>query len=229
MSARAPGFVIAATGLLFEARIAEQSPGVRAVVSGGRGTALEKRLSEAIQAGGRAIVSFGIAGGLKPGLKPGDVIVAANVLDGATVYEIERKWRSQLATRLPQALVADIAGCDAPVATAAEKRALLEQTGAAVADMESHVAARIAQAHGLPFAALRAVADHSDRDIPPAALAGMKEDGNADIVAVLKSLGRAPGQLPALIRVASDTGRAKAALLRSLGLLGPGLGFFDLV
>jgi adenosylhomocysteine nucleosidase len=224
----ASNFVVAATGLLFEARIAEQSKGVRAVVSGGRAEALELRLLDAINAGGRAIISFGIAGGLKPGLKPGDVIVAARVQDGVQIHESDAAWRDRLKEHVPDAVLDKVVGCEAPVATVAGKRALFDRTNAAAADMESHIAARIAQAHGLPFAALRVVADSSNRDVPAAALVGMKEDGNADIVAVLKNLAQRPTQLPALILVATDTGKAKASLLRCLRLLGPGLGFFDL-
>jgi hypothetical protein len=72
------------------------------------------------------------------------------------------------------------------------------------------------------------VADPAERNIPAAALKGMRPDGSLNVGAVLGSLAQSPGQLPALLRVASDTRRALAALLRCHDLLGPGLGFGDL-
>ncbi len=81
--------------------------------------------------------------------------------------------------------------------------------------MESHVAARLAALHGLPFAALRVVADPAERSLPPAALVGMRPDGTTDIGAVLRSLGRAPRQLPGLIRTGLDARAAFSALKSS--------------
>jgi hypothetical protein len=46
---------------------------------------------------------------------------------------------------------------------------------------------------------------------------------------VLKSLSSEPGQMTELIRVAANAWRARASLLRCHRLLGPGLGFVDLV
>jgi len=94
--------------------------------------------------------------------------------------------------------------------------------------MESHLVARIAAELVLPFAILRVIADPAERELPPAALAGMRADGRLNVGAVLASLARNPGQLPALIRLAAEAGRAGAALLRCSDRLGPRLGFRDL-
>ena len=91
------------------------------------------------------------------------------------------------------------------VVDAAAKAALHSATGALAVDMESHVAAAFAAAHGLPFAALRVISDGADRALPKAAQAGMKPDGGMDV----------PRQLPALIR----TGREAEVAFRQLKLL----------
>jgi hypothetical protein len=93
--------------------------------------------------------------------------------------------------------------------------------------MESHIVGRIAAESGLPFAILRVIVDPAEHQLPPAALVGMRSDGAIDVSAVVVSLAGNPGQLPALMRLAVDTGRARAALLRCHNLLGPGLGFGD--
>jgi hypothetical protein len=49
------------------------------------------------------------------------------------------------------------------------------------ADMESHLVARLADSHGLSFAAVRVVIDPADRAVPPAALLAMAPDGGTNM------------------------------------------------
>ena len=221
------GFVIAATGLVAEARIVER-PGVRALSCGGRSDVLAESLRRAIADGAVGIVSFGIAGGLMEHLEPGACVIAEAVVCPAGVrYATDPEWRAKLHGRLGSAAITgSIAGVDRPVGTCAAKQDLHRRTGAAVADMESHVAARIAHEHALPFAAVRVVADPAHRALPEAALNGMKADGSPDIPAVLRSLAAKPRQLPDLLRVALDTRAALGALLRSHSLLAADLARF---
>ena len=107
------------------------------------------------------------------------------------------------------------------------KRALRRVTGAAAVDTESHIAAAIAAAHRLPFAAIRVVADSARRSLPPVALVALAADGKISGRAVLASLARTPGQLPSLLRTAIDARTAFRALLRGRRLLGPGLAYPD--
>jgi len=102
------------------------------------------------------------------------------------------------------------------VTDASGKAALHASTGALAVDMESHVAAAFAEAHGLPFATLRVISDAADRALPQAAQVGMKPDGGMDLPAVLWSLAKNPRQLPALIR----TGREAEVAFGRLKLLG---------
>jgi adenosylhomocysteine nucleosidase len=132
-----------------------------------------------------------------------------------------------LCARLPGARTAELAGVDAPVVAPAAKRALLRATAAAAVDTESHVAAAIAAAHGVPFAAFRVVADGARRSLPPAAAVALAPDGRIKRAAVLGSVARAPAQLPSLLRTALDARTALRALSRGRRLLGHGLGFAD--
>ena len=225
---RAPGLIIAATGLRVEARIAGRSPFVKVVVGGGEGERLERLIRQAIAEGGDAIISFGLAAGLAPGLPAGTCLIGREVVHGGARHTPDPAWATHLTAALPFAQSATIAGVDGPLSRPSEKRALQVESGAAAADMESHIVARLAEERGLPFAVLRVIADPAEREVPPAALAGMRPDGGIDVPALLASLATNPSQLPALVRLAADTGRAMAALLRCHDLLGPGLGFRDL-
>jgi adenosylhomocysteine nucleosidase len=224
---RATGFVVVATGLRAEARIVAGSPRVRAIAGGGASDELEDQLWRAIAEGGEALISFGLAAGLAPDLTAGSCIVGREVVHGGMCYSTNLMWASRLKTAITRAEMARIAGVDRSLGGVSEKRALHAESGAAAADMESHIVGRIAAESGLPFAILRVIADPAERQLPPAALVGMRSDGAIDVRAVLVSLAGNPGQLPALMRLAVDTGRARATLLRCHNLLGPGLGFGD--
>ena len=212
-------FVLTVSGLAREASIAA-GLGVRAVAAGG--DRLVRSMEEAVSEGAAGILSFGLAGGLHPDLMPGATILAGAVIAGRQRWPTDLAWQGRLAAALPSALIGDLAGVDAPVAAVADKQALKAATGALAVDMEFHIAARLAAVHGLPFAALRVVCDPAGRALPPAAMAGWREDGATDVGAVLLSLLRSPRQLPGVIRLARDAREAFASLRRIRGAVGAG-------
>jgi hopanoid-associated phosphorylase len=204
--------VIAVTGLRREARILAGS-GVLAIAGGGDHARLEAAI-EAACPGAAGIISIGLGGALAAGLKPGDWVVGDSG-DGA--------WTRRLLEALPGARLGPIVGSDVMLVDAAAKAALHAATGALAVDMESHIAARVAVRHGLPFAAARTISDAADRALPKAAQAGMRPDGAVDVLAVIAALGRRPWELPALIRTGFEAEAAFGALLRGRQLLGPAL------
>ena len=104
------------------------------------------------------------------------------------------------------------------------KRVLHLSTGALAVDNESHLVASVAAAQGLPFAAVRVILDPATRVLPAVALAAIRADGTIDLAALMRSVMRAPSELPTLLRLALDASVGFAALIRSRQLLGPGLG-----
>jgi adenosylhomocysteine nucleosidase len=216
------GGVVAVTSLALEARIA-LGPGVSVICS--QGSHLAAALESALERGVSGIISFGIAGGLAPGLAAGEWIAAAAVRTGQQLFPTDGVWTRCLLERLPGAVHADVVGMDAPVADPLEKQSLHAQTGAAAVDTESHIAARIAAAHQVPFVACRTIIDAADKRLPPAALRGLRPDGTADVAAVFRSVLQQPSQLPALVRTALDARIARAALYHGRRMLGAGLGF----
>ena len=81
-----PYSVVALVGLAFEARIAA-GPGVFVIC---RGPDIAETLRLAYEAGCRSIISFGVAGGLAPDLRPGDWIVALHGRIVASADDIHR-------------------------------------------------------------------------------------------------------------------------------------------
>jgi len=225
MIARGGNRMIVVVGMAFEARIAA-GLGVP-VICGGDGSNLEASLTHAMAAGCGGLISFGVAGGLAPGLRPGTCVIGSSILDGDADRPTHTRWAQRLMRMIPGSVLGSIAGVREPLALSAEKRSLHEKTGAVAVDMESHVVARAAAQHGVPLAAIRVVIDPVERTIPRSALAGSRPDGTVDPLAVIRSLVRYPRDLAGLIRMSFDARAARATLVRGSGLLGPGLGLLD--
>ncbi|OYY63973.1 phosphorylase [Sphingomonas sp. 28-62-11] len=215
--------ILVACGLQREANIL-RGLGVIAIPGGGDAVRLEAVL-DGQAAGATIIVSAGIAGALDPALTAGDVVIhqppfvssevekqATSVARGVSTSLDTNGWGEELRAALPHARYGQIIGQDHIAATAAEKAALYAATGALAVDMESHIAARVAARHGLPFIAMRTISDTAHESLPPAALVGMSPDGSMALGKVLTSLARRPGQLPALIK----TGQNAEAAFRAL-------------
>jgi adenosylhomocysteine nucleosidase len=217
--------MIVVVGMAFEARIAE-SLGVP-IVCGGDGQNLAVSLARAMAAGCGGLISFGVAGGLAPDLKPGTCVIGSAILDAGQKRPTDARWAQRLMRIIPDSVYGPIVGVREPIAHASDKRALHQETGALAVDMESHVVARAAARHRVPIAAIRVVVDPAQRTIPRSALAGTRADGTIDAIGIIRSLIRYPGDIAGLVRMSFDARAARATLVRGSALLGPGLGLLD--
>jgi adenosylhomocysteine nucleosidase len=215
--------ILAAVGMLKEARLI-QGPGVRAVAGGGRADLLEQRL-KAHLADAAAVISIGVGGGLDPALNVGDIVIGSEVLRPRGRWVTDPAWTRRIRARLPGARLATIYGSNEMVLHSLDKAKMRSKGGAALADMESHVAAKLAAAHGLPFAVVRVVSDTAGMSLPGAVLAGIRPDGGMNLIGVLGALAKHPGQLQALMRVGRDADQAFRALSAVRAALGPDLAF----
>ncbi|MDB5737081.1 MAG: hopanoid-associated phosphorylase [Sphingomonas bacterium] len=245
--------ILIATGMKREAKVLARE-GVSVVVGGTDPERLEAELEAGVAAGATAILSIGLAGALAPMLKVGDWVVGTiaptgmqrrewSVGAGASrpasapkpLPEPTSRWKQgaggwidRLAKILPGAVVGRVHADGRMIGEAARKAALQIETRALAVDMESHVAARVAQRHGLPFAVARVISDAASRTLPRAAQVAMAPDGGVRIGAILLAILKRPWQLPALIGVALDAGRAMRSLARGYDMLGrAGFGLGD--
>jgi adenosylhomocysteine nucleosidase len=204
--------VLCTSGLAAEARVA-RAAGFQVIVGAGdpRRTAA---LVEAAARRAKCLVSFGVAGGLAPHLRPGQVILSADVIGD------ERRWRSNqrfqeqvsgLARRIG-ALEGPVLGSSDILSTEEDKIAAWRDTGALAVDLESAIVARTAELAGLPFLVLRTVADPATRELPPAALIPLAVNGTPAVLSVIREVMRRPGQIAALFGLARETRQALTAL-----------------
>jgi len=191
----------------FSAEAALLPPDARILCAAANPARLDALLAEETPA---ALLSFGIAGALDPGLAPGALIAASAVIAGLPM-PTDAAWTRAIAAATG-ARITPIAGSDVLVPDAAAKTALLAATGAAAVDMESQVVARHARRLGVPFAVLRAIADTADEAVPPAAAHGLDEAGNPAPLRVMLGLLRRPQDLPGVIRLARRSRAALSAL-----------------
>ena len=173
----------------------------------------------------RALISFGLAGRFGPESDGGDAASSAAkwYMAGCASHRTPM-WASRLKTAIARAELARIAGVDA----VSEWR----QRKARTSCRERCRRGRYGKPHRRADrsgkrTALRHPARHRRSGRASATAGGACRHARAmaaiDVRAVLVSLAGNPGQLPALMRLAVDTGRARATLLRCHNLLGPGL------
>ena len=207
------GFLV---GMRAEARLLRPLRGAAPIaVSGATRAGAANAARLLIRAGATELVSFGLAAGLDPAMRPGTLLVPSYILvDGHHALP-----DLSLCARLGGVTAGGLLHSDEIVAGSAAKRALHARTGCAALDMESGAVARAAQAAGLAFAALRAVCDPAERDLPEVAARALDSSGRLAWTRMLAALLRRPGQVPQLALLAGDAARARRALAGRIPLL----------
>jgi hopanoid-associated phosphorylase len=175
--------------------------------------------------GAAGLLSFGIAGGLDPALRPGDLIVGTGVVVGDHTLPCDAAWAERLHAAVPGAKPGAIYGAANAVTFPAEKDSLFRRTRAVAVDLESAGMALACAEAGRPCAVLRAIADPASRAIPPSALKGLTPMGRIDSLPVLRSLLANLGEAGGLMRLGMETRTALGSLADAARRLGPALGF----
>jgi len=216
-------FLAVICGLKSEAaavRAASSSSALRMGVSGASAQRAEALAKGFCKEGAKAVLSVGVSGGLAPSLQPGDLLVGETVRTrsgeefSADPNLLAAIALESVATTMQRAA---LFGADEIIATAAAKRRLYDRYDAAAVDMESHGAARAARMAGIPFAAVRAIADPASRALPAAALNAVTPDGGTRVMSVLLACAKSPGQFPAILQLGADSDAALKSLRGGLG------------
>ena len=172
-----------------------------------------------VDAGVSALMTFGMAGGLDPALKPGSVVIPRELIspDGAR-YAASRAWREQVAAAV-SALCAVSEGnlltSTHAIQTPADKATAFRTTGAAAVDMESVAVAEIAAKHNLPFIAVRVIVDTA-ADMLPRAVVAASRAGKMQFARLVGGLILAPREIASLIKLAQRY-RIAMRSLRAIG------------
>jgi hopanoid-associated phosphorylase len=219
-----PSRVMVVVGILKEANLARHE-NTTILVSGADPQRLRELLENADYTDIKAIVSFGVAGGLHPFLNPGDIIVPSHIVQDDQEWPVDdmlaSQFRQTLAMQGLRVYGGTMLGSDTVIATPEHKAQLFESAKAVAVDMESHIAADVAKKRGLPFAAIRVVMDSASHALPPATANAVTPEGEIRIRAVIGALLRRPLQLPKLVHTSLASRKAFQSLSQCGSLLAP--------
>lgn len=196
------------------------------VVHAGVGLARAQAAAEALLGmGAQRLLVWGTAGGLAPALRPGCVVLPELVRDAeGRSYVLDAEWREELKGAVAPGLTftnAAIVSVDSPVVTRTQRHALAESSGAAAVDMETAAVARIAQQHAVPCAAVRAIADPLELELPGVILAA-RCDRLLPLEIPLRLLLR-PNEVPAIRDLSRAFSAARSSLESIAGDLARGI------
>jgi adenosylhomocysteine nucleosidase len=126
------------------------------LVCGGIGAEGARRAAEAILTlyTPRLVYSVGYAGALEPGLRVGEIITPARVIDAGDGSSVRIPGGNSVLISYKQ------------VASPEQKSKLWQSYGAQAVDMESAAVARAAELKTVPFKALKVISDEFDFDLP---------------------------------------------------------------
>lgn len=140
----------------------------------------------------RVVIVAGLAGGLDPTLKVGDVVLDTTQAHGLQCVGLltEKPWR-----------FGSIHTSASAVCTPDEKHALFDRTGALAVDMEQSIVAK----SGIPLLGLRAISDPAHMAVDPAVLNFMSDSGRLRPFSVLSTLLKRPGLIRHLRELNSNS------------------------
>lgn len=169
-----------------------------------------------LDAGAGALVSFGLAGGLDPALRPGAILLPSEILAPSRApIATSCAWRERLQRALGgQAPVVHgrLLTRDDAIASIEAKSVLFRDTGAAAVDMESYAIGEAARAAGLPFLVVRVIVDGALDRLPAAVAAAANAAGALRLWPLIGSLARTPSDLGSLLRLGRRYWRARRSL-----------------
>jgi len=182
-----------------------------------RAAQLARQLAEG---GAEVLLSFGVAGALDPTLDCGDLVVADAVLldevGNAAHFACHLPWLEALRAALTKADLSCrggmLIGSHRVWREAADKEAIFAITEAVAIDMESGAVAAVAAEAGLPFLAVRAIADRAQDSLPALVETAVKPDGMPAVGRAAAYLLRRPWELPAVLKLGRQSERALARL-----------------
>jgi adenosylhomocysteine nucleosidase len=174
-----------------------------------------------ITQGANRLISWGCAAALDGELRSGDLMLANACVDADHVaIDLNNEaWLVNVKNCLSKHSdmcihTGKLAESKSIVASSNDKAKIAEATDAIALDMESVAIAKVAQAHGLPFLSIRAIADPVNMDLPKAVSHALNEQGIVILGKLMTYLLWYPTELPSLIRLGLHFYAAKNTLKR---------------
>lgn len=176
----------------------------------------ERAARQLIAKGANCLISWGCAAALAPELKPGDLVIPAQVIsEQQPALDTDNQWLHRVQNLLPKTLSivnGGLAESGRIVAASIDKQQIHKQTAAVALDMESAAVARSAQQNNIPCLVIRAIADPVTMDLPQAVVRSLNDQGRVEITKLLRFLLTHPWEIPALIKLGLHFNAAQKTL-----------------
>jgi len=168
-------------------------------------------------------ISTGLAGALRSGFRPGEILVARLVSEAGEPMAVA-SHRELLSTAVDCGAkqVERFATSRVLVASVEQKRNLGNEAEAV--EMESYTILAEAARYGVPSVAVRAISDTADFDMPYNFERACDERGQIRVSGIIKQVLRHPSGLPALLTLARDCRTASRHLANFLDVFAGTLG-----
>lgn len=188
--------------------VAKQNPSISILLTGIGGTNAERSLTKFFSTNTpKLVLTCGFAGGLNPGLAIGDLVFET----------IEENLRVELLAAGAKPAEFFCAGRIAT--TVAEKKALRDETGCDVVEMESEVIFKMCYERQIPCATIRVISDTANEDLPLDFNALMTSDQTISYSRLAMALLKSPEKVPRLMALQRKTRFAAEKLAKVLGSL----------
>lgn len=209
---------------LKQAEIYRMNASTLVCLSGMGQEASAKAAATLLDAGATHLLNWGCSGALSPHLKSGFVIIPPAIVYGGEYYGCDPFWQLRLVSLLKGHLGLDAEGLlfsstQVMVDGASKKRVRDEDKNVIAVDMECGAMAKIARDRGIPFVAIRSVADGADHTIPEWITGALGPTGEVHALKLLGGLLRSPWHLASLIQLGYRFGLAAHSLKRVAGIL----------
>jgi len=152
------------------------------------------------------VLTSGFAGGLKKDLSRGMV-----------VFEAGERFRWKKALQEAGATECSFHCAERVAGTAQEKYSLRQQTGADAVEMESLAIQEVCRQRGVPCATVRVILDTAHEDLPLDFSTLLNSEGDVAPGKLAWALAKAPGKIPALLRLGRQSSEAAQRLADVLG------------
>ena len=169
--------------------------------------------------GATRLISWGCAAALSGLLKPGDLVLADNLVDAEgrrdAKFCVSTDWHSYVKNLLSLSFIVhtgSLAESKSIVLSSKDKQQLHAITGAVALDMESVAIAKVAERYALPFLAIRVIADPLNMDLPQAINYSLNDRGDIVLGKLLLFIAMHPAELPGLIKLGLHFNAARKTL-----------------
>ncbi|MBX7146769.1 MAG: hypothetical protein K1X44_05620 [Alphaproteobacteria bacterium] len=182
------------TGLLSEAKILYKSGKEPTFIKTAVGNKkiTEKLAWDLVEQGAKGLLSFGLAGGLTPEIKSGDIIIPDQVLTKNDMFTTDYIWHQNIVRYLSVNNLSikqnKLLGSDIPLISVEQKKSMHDIFNVSCVDMESHHVARVAQQAKLPFLVIRVIIDTYNDQMPSFIIKAMQQDGTITIIPLFKGI-----------------------------------------